>query len=233
MAAAAAPRARKRSATISAVSNVSELRRHGRARPQIPEVWLAKPKKANKDEFQQQHQPLRPSSPKASSFKGVSKRILTSWSSLTDLPGSSGNKKAKARANPGQGQDQLDWPLSPLAQQYVRRRGGITQDSHDFATLTDDSNVKFLAHRWRDKTSRKVSLRRFFAVLVQTLRYFLGTRLIHYSSSCREAIASVCERRGVDVDGINVYLESSQTPLPLLTTEIGWLGGRLIRIRGN
>ncbi len=49
----------------------------------------------------------------------------------------------------------------------------------------------------------------------------------------REAISTVCERRGVDVDGINVYLDSSTTPLPLLTTETSWLGGRLIRIRGK
>ena len=37
---------------------------------------------------------------------------------------------------------------------------------------------------------------------------------------------------GVDVDSINVYLEQSRTPLPLLTTETAWLGGRNIRIRG-
>lgn len=49
---------------------------------------------------------------------------------------------------------------------------------------------------------------------------------------CREAISAVCERRGVDVDSINVYLEQSRTPLPLLTTETAWLGGRNIRIRG-
>ena len=48
----------------------------------------------------------------------------------------------------------------------------------------------------------------------------------------REAISAVCERRGVDVDSINVYLEQSRTPLPLLTTETAWLGGRHIRIRG-
>ena len=51
--------------------------------------------------------------------------------------------------------------------------------------------------------------------------------------SCREAISAVCERRGVDVDSINVYLEQSRTPLPLLTTETAWLGGRHIRIRGK
>ena len=46
----------------------------------------------------------------------------------------------------------------------------------------------------------------------------------------REAISSVCERRGIDVDTINVYLENAATPLPLLTTETSWLGNKLIRI---
>ena len=49
----------------------------------------------------------------------------------------------------------------------------------------------------------------------------------------REAIAAVCERRGVDVESINVYLDQSRTPLPLLTSETSWLGGRHIRIRGK
>ena len=35
------------------------------------------------------------------------------------------------------------------------------------------------------------------------------------------------------MDSINVYLEQSRTPLPLLTTETAWLGGRHIRIRGK
>ena len=35
------------------------------------------------------------------------------------------------------------------------------------------------------------------------------------------------------MDSINVYLDQSVTPLPLLTTETSWLGGRLIRIRGK
>ena len=57
---------------------------------------------------------------------------------------------------------------------------------------------------------------------------------LYFASFCfREAISAVCERRGVDVDSINVYLEQSRTPLPLLTTETAWLGGRHIRIRGK
>ena len=43
----------------------------------------------------------------------------------------------------------------------------------------------------------------------------------------------MCDRNGVDVDTINVYLESSRTPLPLLTSETSWLGGRHIRIRAK
>ncbi|XP_059085132.1 pleckstrin homology domain-containing family G member 5-like isoform X3 [Tigriopus californicus] len=49
----------------------------------------------------------------------------------------------------------------------------------------------------------------------------------------REAIATVCERRGIDVDSINVYLDNSTTPLPLLTTETAWLGGKVINIRAK
>ena len=56
----------------------------------------------------------------------------------------------------------------------------------------------------------------------------------YLSTSCsREAISAVCDRRGVEVDTINVYLEQSRTPLPLLTSETSWLGGRHIRIRAK
>ena len=62
--------------------------------------------------------------------------------------------------------------------------------------------------------------------------YVLRVKCNMLFSYYREAISAVCERRGVDVDSINVYLEQSRTPLPLLTTETAWLGGRHIRIRG-
>ena len=68
-----------------------------------------------------------------------------------------------------------------------------------------------------------------------TMNFFLhvSSNSLFLFGSCREAISAVCERRGVDVDSINVYLEQSRTPLPLLTTETAWLGGRHIRIRGK
>lgn len=49
----------------------------------------------------------------------------------------------------------------------------------------------------------------------------------------REAISTVCERRGVDVESINVFLDNNKTPLPLLTSETSWLGGRTLKIRGK
>jgi len=49
----------------------------------------------------------------------------------------------------------------------------------------------------------------------------------------REAISAVCERRGVDVESINVFLDNNKTPLPLLTSETSWLGGRTLKIRGK
>ena len=48
----------------------------------------------------------------------------------------------------------------------------------------------------------------------------------------REALAAVCQRRGVDLSNVNVYLDSSKTPLSLITTETFWLGGKHLRIKG-
>lgn len=47
-----------------------------------------------------------------------------------------------------------------------------------------------------------------------------------------EALAAVCMRRGVDLSNVNVYLDSSKTPLSLITTETFWLGGKHLRIKG-
>lgn len=49
----------------------------------------------------------------------------------------------------------------------------------------------------------------------------------------REALAAVCQRRGVDLSNVNVYLDSSKTPLSLITTETFWLGGKHLRIKGS
>uniref|UniRef100_A0A0P5ERJ1 Pleckstrin domain-containing family G member n=1 Tax=Daphnia magna TaxID=35525 RepID=A0A0P5ERJ1_9CRUS len=52
-------------------------------------------------------------------------------------------------------------------------------------------------------------------------------------TSLREALAAVCMRRGVDLSNVNVYLDSSKTPLSLITTETFWLGGKHLRIKAK
>ncbi|KAG8295362.1 Pleckstrin y domain containing, G (with RhoGef domain) member [Homalodisca vitripennis] len=47
----------------------------------------------------------------------------------------------------------------------------------------------------------------------------------------REALNSVCAKRGIDLTNVNVYLDSYKTPLPVLTTETSWLGGKHILIK--
>ena len=37
----------------------------------------------------------------------------------------------------------------------------------------------------------------------------------------------------VDIDTIDVFLDNNKTPLPLLTSETSWLGGRTLKIRGD
>ncbi|XP_054270419.1 pleckstrin homology domain-containing family G member 5-like isoform X2 [Macrosteles quadrilineatus] len=52
-------------------------------------------------------------------------------------------------------------------------------------------------------------------------------------TSLAEALNSVCEKRGIDLSNVNVYLDSYKTPLPILTTETSWLGGKHILIKGK
>ena len=48
----------------------------------------------------------------------------------------------------------------------------------------------------------------------------------------REALKPVCARRGVDLSGLDVFLENTKTLLPLMT-ETSWLGGKQLRLRGT
>ena len=38
---------------------------------------------------------------------------------------------------------------------------------------------------------------------------------------------------GLDIDGIDVFLDNNKTPLPLLTSETNWLSGRTLRIKSK
>ena len=48
----------------------------------------------------------------------------------------------------------------------------------------------------------------------------------------REALKPVCARHGVDLSGLDVFLENHKTPLPLMT-DTSWLGGKQLRLRGT
>lgn len=49
--------------------------------------------------------------------------------------------------------------------------------------------------------------------------------------SLAEALGPVCTRRGVELFNVEVMLEQYKTPLPVLTTDTAWLGGKHITIR--
>jgi hypothetical protein len=48
----------------------------------------------------------------------------------------------------------------------------------------------------------------------------------------REALKPVCARRGLDLSGLDVFLENTKTPLDLVT-DTSWLGGKQLRLRGT
>ncbi|RZF42189.1 hypothetical protein LSTR_LSTR004338, partial [Laodelphax striatellus] len=53
-------------------------------------------------------------------------------------------------------------------------------------------------------------------------------------TSLAAALSSVCRRRGIELEDVNVYLESCKNPpLPPLTTETSWLGGKHIVIKSK
>ncbi|XP_063992097.1 pleckstrin homology domain-containing family G member 5 isoform X2 [Diachasmimorpha longicaudata] len=45
-----------------------------------------------------------------------------------------------------------------------------------------------------------------------------------------ETLGTACERRGLDLSKVDVYLDAFSTPLPILTTETSCLGGRHLRV---
>ncbi|XP_069690836.1 pleckstrin homology domain-containing family G member 5-like isoform X2 [Periplaneta americana] len=51
-------------------------------------------------------------------------------------------------------------------------------------------------------------------------------------TSLSDALKTVCARRGVDLSSVDVFLENSKTPLPVMT-ETSWLGGKQLRLRAR
>lgn len=46
-------------------------------------------------------------------------------------------------------------------------------------------------------------------------------------------LGAACERRGIDLTRVDVFLDALSTPLPLLTTETFGLGGKHLRVTGK
>ncbi|XP_067005921.2 pleckstrin homology domain-containing family G member 5 isoform X2 [Anabrus simplex] len=46
-----------------------------------------------------------------------------------------------------------------------------------------------------------------------------------------EALTSLCQRRGIDINNISVYQDSSKQPLQIHTTDTAWMGGKHVRVK--
>ena len=116
---------------------------------------------------------------------------------------------------------------------------GVTpNDDMESSSETDNDmlDVPNSARRRRRKLSSagKVSGTEFFTAVFEVCGDEWEDLVPAVRGTClREAISGVCDRRGVDIDSIDVFLDNNKTPLPLLTSETSWLGGRTLKIRGK
>lgn len=116
--------------------------------------------------------------------------------------------------------------------------GVSANDDMESSSETDNDmlDVPNSARRRRRKLSSagKVSGSEFFTAVFEVWGDEWEDLVPAVRGTClREAISGVCERRGVDIDSIDVFLDNNKTPLPLLTSETSWLGGRTLKIRGE
>ena len=115
---------------------------------------------------------------------------------------------------------------------------GELKDEMESSSETDNDtlDVPSTTRRRRRKLSSagKVSGTEFFTAVFDICGSEWEDLVPAVRGTClREAISGVCDRRGVDVDSIDVFLDNNKTPLPLLTSETSWLGGRTLKIRGK
>ena len=91
--------------------------------------------------------------------------------------------------------------------------------------------------KFKKKKMRNLGFQFFTCLIRSEIEKFYYIILIPlYTNSSiyyREAVSGLCERRGFDIDSIEVYLDNNKTPLPLLTSETSWLSGRTLRIKGQ
>ncbi|XP_046594123.1 pleckstrin homology domain-containing family G member 5 [Neodiprion lecontei] len=120
------------------------------------------------------------------------------------------------------------------------------QQSHQHPHSTGDCSPRLLVpnaslgepvstNKTRHKLSRsQVSSSEYFSVCFEagdetTLdreEFLPATK----GTTLAEALSGACERRGIDLGRVDVFLDSLNTPLPVLTTESSCMGGRHLRI---
>ena len=132
-------------------------------------------------------------------------------------------------------------PLSQGRSKSLTNLDAIGVTANDDMESSSDADIDMLdvpnsARRRRRKLSSagKVSGTEFFTAVFEVWGEEWEDLVPAVRGTClREAISGVCERRGVDIDSIDVFLDNNKTPLPLLTSETSWLGGRTLKIRGE
>ena len=132
-------------------------------------------------------------------------------------------------------------PLSQGRSKSLTNLDAIGVTANDDMESSSDADIDMLdvpnsARRRRRKLSSagKVSGTEFFTAVFEVWGDEWEDLVPAVRGTClREAISGVCERRGVDIDSIDVFLDNNKTPHPLLTSETSWLGGRTLKIRGE
>ncbi|KAK2724126.1 hypothetical protein QYM36_002459 [Artemia franciscana] len=97
------------------------------------------------------------------------------------------------------------------------------------------SSVDAFSRRRRLSNAFKVHSSEFFSVSFECGEEPGSEEIVAAikGTTLRDALASLCERRGLEIGNVSVFLDSSKTPLALNTTETFWLGGKHIRIKSK
>ncbi|XP_033222747.1 pleckstrin homology domain-containing family G member 5-like [Belonocnema kinseyi] len=127
-------------------------------------------------------------------------------------------------------------PLHPHPHQPQHHSQNLVESSPRFLVPNAPSTESAHPNRTRHKLSRsQVSSSEYFSVSFEIgedagaldREEFLPAAKGSYLA---EVLSSACERRGVDLSRVDVFLESFSTPLPILTTETSCLGGKHLRL---
>ncbi|XP_034941032.1 pleckstrin homology domain-containing family G member 5-like [Chelonus insularis] len=102
------------------------------------------------------------------------------------------------------------------------------------STLTTDTS--YSSNKNRHKLSRsQVSSSEYFSVSFEVGTENSSLEREEFLPATKgtylgESLGAACERRGIDLSRVDVYLDAFSTPLPVQTTETSCLGGRHLRV---